>query len=133
MNPARSEWLALGPSVSALGAPLELVLDGGGDRWHLAGEPVHAGQALELLCEDRRWCECREGDACDRCDGARELVKPWWLPVRFEYRNGRGGPESRALLYLPLHVATGRRPSLELTPAAGAGLRLRWPSSGGAR
>jgi hypothetical protein len=131
----------------AMGHALELRPDGGGDRWYLAGRPVHAGEGLELLGEaGRRPCGCAErGGPCAVCGaeldgrpeilGDRELVIPTWLPVRFEYRNGRNGPDSRVYLVVPAIVASGgraqARPRLELDRDTAGGLRLRWPIARG--
>ena len=47
------------------GAPLRLVVSGGEERWHLAGRPVSAGAALELLAISAR-------ASCPVCWDARE-------------------------------------------------------------
>ena len=44
------------------GSPLVLTVDSGGERWTLAGRPLHAGDGLELLTEG-------EHTACHQCDG----------------------------------------------------------------
>lgn len=114
-----------------LGHPLELVVEPGGDRWHLAGRPLHAGDGVELLLEDHRWCTCDETEPCARCDGARAFIRPRWVRVRFEYQNGRGGSDTRVILCPPIVVTSGARPTLTLTRTEAEAIRLRLPRADG--
>lgn len=89
--------------------------DAGGARWFLEGEPVHAGDGLDLRLP---------GD--DR--GER------WTPVRFETRwrpasGGRGPDEPQAVLYLYVGHPWEHRFQVvdaEAVPATRAGNRGRW-------
>lgn len=94
------------------GVLLDLRRDAGGERWHLEGRPLHAGDRLDLLTATTCWCPvCRgegwdydgprdaDGEAtrCSACDGHGQLYRPAWLVVRFEYAT-----PGLALLYLEL-------------------------------
>jgi len=59
--------------------------DGGGVRWFLDGEPIHAGTGLEILLEI---------DPEGATDRSRH--KPLWVPVRFET-----DLEDRAFIHWP--------------------------------
>ena len=123
------------------GAPMELRLDAGGERWHLEGRPLHAGGRLELLTATARSScpTCRgegtdykgpkdaEGEypRCSVCDGHGQLFRPAWLPVRFEYSNAGDG-SGHALLYLDLPGQwTQARHAIQVQ--AGDQVRCRWP------
>jgi hypothetical protein len=111
----------------------DLRVDAGGERWHLAGKPLHAGEGVELLISDARtWCPtCEaEGSDCRDCGGAGEWIRLAWVRVRFEYQN-QGDGTGCALLYLSLPgLNSTTRHAVELHKGDGA--RLRWPV-GGAR
>lgn len=116
------------------GLPLVLTLDAGGERWTLAGAPVHAGDGLYLLTEgDRSWCrECdgegRHGEGedrreCERCHGRGYTFVPLWIGVRFEYVN-RGDGTGEALLYVR-GPGLGGEDRHAIRVRNGDGLRLR--------
>ena len=121
------DWIG----VDLPGDVLTLTIDGGGERWTLDGKPLHGGDGVELLSEgERRWCgPCdgegwRAGDGgrvrCPDCGGRGYLFRPVWIPVRFEYRNGKG----EAYLYPRLPGGGGElRHGLTVRP--GDGLRAR--------
>jgi hypothetical protein len=111
------------------GWPLELRQDAGGDRWHVADRPVSAGAALELAVRtDARRCKHCQGDGCDQCNDRGEHYTLTWLPVRFEYFNGRNGPDSRAFLYLPTWGTRSAR--IEVDPVNGPAVRVRHAEPG---
>jgi len=102
------------------GSPLVLTVDSGGERWNLAGRPLHAGDGLELLTEGER-SPCRPCDeqGCAECGGRGYTFAPLWLRVGFEYVNGK----SEALLYLR---APGAEREHAIRVRAGDRLRCRW-------
>ena len=115
------------------GGLADLRVDAGGERWHLDGRPLHAGNGVELLtAAERTWCPtCNEDTAasCGDCGGAGEWIRLAWVRVRFEYQN-QGDGSGCALLYLSLPgLNSTTRHAVELRKGDGA--RLRWP--GGVR
>lgn len=110
------------PARIDCGAPPGHVLrcqqEPGGDRWHLDGQPVHAGSGVELLMlGDGVDCDCDEG--CAHCGGRCSRHMPRWVRCRFEFRN-TNGHEPVAWLYLPVLGANAR---VTVEP----GMHCRWP------
>jgi hypothetical protein len=111
---------------------LVLALDTGGERWHLAGRPLHAGDVIELLTEGpRATCRACDGESsrCASCGGRGYLFAPAWIAVRFEYVNaGDGTGEASLYLRLPAGRFEARH---AIRARRGDALRCRWPRRGG--